>query len=93
MKTTNRCPHCFGDHDGCTPSTPRCSASKVKQLQNLITNPPSLLANMVSAVMAHPDLERLRIYLSDSILLGRVEHIIDDLDALRRDILSREVRS
>ena len=61
--------------------------------QNLITNPPSLLANMVSAVMAHPDLERLRIYLSDSILLGRVEHIIDDLDALRRDILSRaEVR-
>ena len=28
------------------------------------------------------------------ILLGRVEHIIDDLDALRRDILSRaEVRS
>lgn len=27
--TTNRCPHCFGDHDGCTPSTPRCSASKV----------------------------------------------------------------
>jgi len=63
--------------------------------QHLITNPASLLANMVSAVMAHPDLERLRIYLSDSILLGRVEHIIDDLDALRRDVLSRaqEVRS
>ena len=26
--TTTRCPHCFGDHDGCNPSTPRCSASK-----------------------------------------------------------------
>lgn len=25
---SNDCPHCFGDHDGCTRATPRCAASK-----------------------------------------------------------------
>jgi hypothetical protein len=26
-KKTTECPHCFGDHDGCTAATPRCSAA------------------------------------------------------------------
>lgn len=24
------CKHCFGDHGGCTPSTPRCAASQIE---------------------------------------------------------------
>ena len=26
------CPHCYGDHDGCTPSTPLCSAGKLANM-------------------------------------------------------------
>jgi len=28
MSNSNKCLYCFGDHDGCTASTPRCSASR-----------------------------------------------------------------
>lgn len=32
LTNATTCPHCFGDHDGCTKDTPCCSASKMARL-------------------------------------------------------------